>query len=131
MEVSEKSARAGRGGPPRRRAGRHRGSIPDPHRVVEAAGHDDVPAAGPAERHRQPAAAIVYAAAFKLVGTNVFHDDGTGLVSVLIGLMTLVYPSGEPLALISSDQLSSSSRLHRALAQQENSYHWAWIFGYS
>lgn len=34
----------------------------------------------------KPAAAVVYAVAFKLAGTNVFRDDGTGLISVLTGL---------------------------------------------
>jgi type IV secretion system protein TrbL len=34
----------------------------------------------------KPAAAIVYAAAFKLTSTNIFEDDGTGLVKILTGL---------------------------------------------
>lgn len=34
----------------------------------------------------KPAAAIVYATAFKLSGTNVFKDDGSGLISVMVGL---------------------------------------------
>ncbi len=34
----------------------------------------------------KPAAAIVYATAFKLAGTNIFKDDGTGLISVITGL---------------------------------------------
>ncbi|WP_407792087.1 MULTISPECIES: hypothetical protein [Actinomycetes] len=38
----------------------------------------------------KPAAALVYAAAFQLVGTNVFKDDGTGLLSVLTGLMLMI-----------------------------------------
>ena len=38
----------------------------------------------------KPAAAIVYAAAFQLVGTEVFTDDGTGLVAVLTGLMLMI-----------------------------------------
>ena len=38
----------------------------------------------------KPAAALVYAAAFQLVGTNVFKDDGTGLLAVLTGLMLMV-----------------------------------------
>ncbi|WP_250447719.1 hypothetical protein, partial [Actinotalea sp. C106] len=45
----------------------------------------------------KPAAAIVYAAAFQLVGTSTgarrpgtFGDDGTGLLSVLTGLMLMV-----------------------------------------
>jgi len=38
----------------------------------------------------KPAAAIVYAAAFQLVGTDVFSDDGTGLLAVLTGLMLMV-----------------------------------------
>ncbi|AYD90886.1 hypothetical protein D5R93_07615 [Actinomyces lilanjuaniae] len=38
----------------------------------------------------KPAAAVVYAAAFQLVGTNVFSDDGTGFLSVLTGLMLMV-----------------------------------------
>lgn len=38
----------------------------------------------------KPAAAIVYSAAFQLVGTDVFSDDGSGLVAVLTGLMLMV-----------------------------------------
>ncbi|MFS0703229.1 hypothetical protein AB6N23_01780 [Cellulomonas sp. 179-A 9B4 NHS] len=38
----------------------------------------------------KPAAAIVYAAAFQLSGTDVFSDDGTGLLAVLTGLMLMV-----------------------------------------
>lgn len=38
----------------------------------------------------KPAAAIVYAAAFQLVGTTSFSDDGTGLLSALTGLMLMV-----------------------------------------
>src|SRR5690606_8379565 len=38
----------------------------------------------------KPAAAIVYAAAFQLVGTDVFSDDGTGLLAVLTGLMLMI-----------------------------------------
>src|SRR5659263_548078 len=38
----------------------------------------------------KPAAAIVYATAFKLVGTDVFQDDGTGVISVLTGLVLMV-----------------------------------------
>lgn len=34
----------------------------------------------------KPAAAIVYATAFKLAGTNIFKDDGSGLISVIVGL---------------------------------------------
>jgi len=34
----------------------------------------------------KPAAAIIYAVAFKLAGTSIFRDDGTGLISVLTGL---------------------------------------------
>lgn len=34
----------------------------------------------------KPAAAIVYAAAFKLTGSSIFEDDGTGLVKILTGL---------------------------------------------
>ena len=37
----------------------------------------------------KPAAAVVYAAAFQLVGTNVFRDDDA-LVSVLTGLMLMI-----------------------------------------
>ncbi|WP_367645925.1 hypothetical protein [Paenarthrobacter ureafaciens] len=38
----------------------------------------------------KPAAAIVYAAAFQLTGTDVFADDGTGLLAVLTGLMLMI-----------------------------------------
>ncbi len=38
----------------------------------------------------KPAAAIVYAAAFNLLGTDVFSDDGTGLISILTGLMLML-----------------------------------------
>lgn len=38
----------------------------------------------------KPAAAIVYAAAFQLAGTDIFTDDGTGLLSVLTGLMLMM-----------------------------------------
>lgn len=38
----------------------------------------------------KPAAAVVYAAAFQLVGTTSFSDDGTGLLSALTGLMLMV-----------------------------------------
>lgn len=38
----------------------------------------------------KPAAAIIYAAAFQLVGTDVFADDGSGLLAVLTGLMLMV-----------------------------------------
>ena len=38
----------------------------------------------------KPAAAIVYAAAFQLVGTDVFSDDGTGLLAILTGLTLMV-----------------------------------------
>jgi hypothetical protein len=38
----------------------------------------------------KPAAALVYAAAFQLVGTNVFKDDGTGFLAVLTGLMLMI-----------------------------------------
>jgi hypothetical protein len=34
----------------------------------------------------KPAAAIVYATAFKLSGTSIFKDDGSGLISVIVGL---------------------------------------------
>lgn len=34
----------------------------------------------------KPAAAIVYAAAFKLTGADLFKDDGTGLIKILTGL---------------------------------------------
>lgn len=38
----------------------------------------------------KPAAAIVYAAAFQLTGTNLFRDDGTGVLAVVTGLMLMV-----------------------------------------
>ncbi|MHB9004716.1 MAG: hypothetical protein ACYC6C_11755, partial [Coriobacteriia bacterium] len=38
----------------------------------------------------KPAAAIIYAAAFQLAGTDVFKDDGTGLISVITGLMMMI-----------------------------------------
>jgi len=38
----------------------------------------------------KPAAAIVYAAAFKLTATNIFKDDGSGLVKILTGLALMV-----------------------------------------
>jgi hypothetical protein len=38
----------------------------------------------------KPAAAIVYAAAFQLAGTDVFSDDGSGLLAVLTGLMLMI-----------------------------------------
>lgn len=38
----------------------------------------------------KPAAAVVYAAAFQLVGTPAFSDDGTGVLEVLSGLMLMV-----------------------------------------
>nr|WP_256939947.1 hypothetical protein [Arthrobacter sp. BF1] len=38
----------------------------------------------------KPAAAIIYATAFQLTGTDVFQDDGTGLLAVLTGLMLMV-----------------------------------------
>lgn len=38
----------------------------------------------------KPAAAIIYAAAFQLAGTNVFQDDGTGMIAVLTGLVLMV-----------------------------------------
>lgn len=34
----------------------------------------------------KPAAAIVYATSFKLSGTSIFKDDGSGLISVIVGL---------------------------------------------
>jgi hypothetical protein len=34
----------------------------------------------------KPAAAIVYATAFQLAGTSIFTDDGSGLISVIVGL---------------------------------------------
>lgn len=37
----------------------------------------------------KPAAAIVYATAFQLVGADVFQDDGTGFVAVLTGLILM------------------------------------------
>ena len=38
----------------------------------------------------KPAAAIIYAAAFQLAGTDVFRDDGSGLLSVLTGIMMMI-----------------------------------------
>lgn len=38
----------------------------------------------------KPAAAVVYAAAFQLAGTEVFSDDGSGLLAVLTGLMLMI-----------------------------------------
>ena len=38
----------------------------------------------------KPAAAIVYATAFKLTGADLFQDDGSGLVKVLTGLALMV-----------------------------------------
>lgn len=38
----------------------------------------------------KPAAALVYAAAFQLVGADIFKDDGTGLLAVLTGIMLMV-----------------------------------------
>lgn len=38
----------------------------------------------------KPAAAIVYAAAFQLVGTDAYSDDGTGLLAVLTGLTLMI-----------------------------------------
>jgi hypothetical protein len=38
----------------------------------------------------KPAAAIVYAAAFQLAGQKVFGDDGTGITTLLAGLMLMV-----------------------------------------
>jgi len=38
----------------------------------------------------KPAAALVYAAAFQLVGSDIFKDDGTGLLAVLTGIMLMV-----------------------------------------
>lgn len=38
----------------------------------------------------KPAAAIVYATAFKLTGTNIFQDDGSGIISVIVGLLLMV-----------------------------------------
>jgi hypothetical protein len=38
----------------------------------------------------KPAAAVVYATAFSLSGTEVFGDDGSGLMNVLVGLVLMV-----------------------------------------
>ena len=38
----------------------------------------------------KPAAAIVYAAAFQLAGTDVYSDDGSGLLAFLTGLMLMI-----------------------------------------
>lgn len=38
----------------------------------------------------KPAAAVIYAAAFQLAGTNVFSDDGSGFLAVLTGLMLMI-----------------------------------------
>lgn len=38
----------------------------------------------------KPAAAIIYATAFYLTGTDVFKDDGTGLLSILTGMILMV-----------------------------------------
>ncbi|MBW3067989.1 hypothetical protein GZ998_00455 [Actinomyces sp. 594] len=38
----------------------------------------------------KPAAAIIYATAFQLAGTDVFKDDGSGLLAVLTGLMLMI-----------------------------------------
>ncbi|PFG45150.1 hypothetical protein ATJ97_0072 [Georgenia soli] len=38
----------------------------------------------------KPAAAVVYAAAFQLTGTDVFGDDGSGILAVVTGLMLMV-----------------------------------------
>ncbi|MBO3723572.1 hypothetical protein J5X07_00745 [Actinomyces bowdenii] len=38
----------------------------------------------------KPAAAIVYAAAFQISGTEAFSDDGSGLLTVLTGLMLMI-----------------------------------------
>lgn len=38
----------------------------------------------------KPAAAIVYAAAFRLVGTDLFKTDGTGLIQILSGLALML-----------------------------------------
>ncbi|GAA3514498.1 hypothetical protein [Georgenia daeguensis] len=38
----------------------------------------------------KPAAAVVYAAAFQLTGTDVFADDGSGILAVVTGLMLMV-----------------------------------------
>lgn len=37
----------------------------------------------------KPAAAIVYAATFQLLGTDVFSDDGSGFITVVTGLMLM------------------------------------------
>ncbi len=38
----------------------------------------------------KPAAAIVYATAFRLTGSKVFGDDGSGLMNVLVGVVLMV-----------------------------------------
>ena len=38
----------------------------------------------------KPAAAIVYAAAFRLAGADAFSDDGTGLISAITGIILMV-----------------------------------------
>ncbi|MBL5975508.1 MAG: hypothetical protein D3X82_17660 [Candidatus Leucobacter sulfamidivorax] len=38
----------------------------------------------------KPAAAIIYATAFYLTGSDVFKDDGTGLLSILTGMILMV-----------------------------------------
>lgn len=38
----------------------------------------------------KPAAAIVYATSFQLIGTNVFADDGSGMLAILTGLMLMM-----------------------------------------
>ncbi len=38
----------------------------------------------------KPVAAIVYATAFKLAGTSIFKDDGSGLISILTGLTLML-----------------------------------------
>ena len=38
----------------------------------------------------KPAAAIIYATAFKLTSSNIFQDDGTGLVKILTGLALMI-----------------------------------------
>jgi hypothetical protein len=38
----------------------------------------------------KPAAAVVYAAAFQLTGTDLFADDGSGVLAVVTGLMLMV-----------------------------------------
>ncbi|MEJ5869374.1 hypothetical protein WDV85_16710 [Pseudokineococcus sp. 5B2Z-1] len=38
----------------------------------------------------KPAAAIVYAAAFRLTGSDVFSDDGTGLIDLITGLTLML-----------------------------------------